>query len=219
MYEFYLGDLLLPVAPESLQIKIKNQNSTVTLINESEFNFIKAPGLSELSFDMRIPAVKYPFANYNGDLKNQKYYLDKLKKLKNDKKPFRFIVNREMPDGTGLYDTNIRVSLEDYTIKEQAGDGFDITVSITLKEYNDIKTSVVNISDDGTATVEKQRETDNSPEPQEDKSYTVKSGDTLWALAKKFYDDGSRYADIAKANSISNPNRISVGQKIIIPAL
>ncbi|MCI1999551.1 MAG: LysM peptidoglycan-binding domain-containing protein [Clostridia bacterium] len=219
MYEFYLGDLLLPVAPESLQIKIKNQNSTVTLINESEFNFIKAPGLSELSFDMRIPAVKYPFANYNGDLKNQKYYLDKLKKLKNDKKPFRFIVNREMPDGTGLYDTNIRVSLEDYTIKEQAGDGFDITVSITLKEYNDIKTSVVNIADDGTATIEKQRETDNSPEPQEDKSYTVKSGDTLWVLAKKFYDDGSKYADIAKANSIANPNRISVGQKIIIPAL
>ncbi len=45
-------------------------------------------------------------------------------------------------------------------------------------------------------------------------TYSVRSGDTLSALAKRF---GTSVAEIAKANNISNPNRINVGQKIVIP--
>lgn len=223
-YEFHLGDLILPVTPQSIQTKIKNQNNSVTLINGGEFNFLKAQGLSEYEFDALIPAVKYPFANYHGDFKNQQFYLDKLKELKTGKdggaKYFNFHVSRVMPDGTQLYDTgDIEVSLEDYTIKEEASNGFDITVSITLKEYKPIVTTTLNITDDGKATVEKQREEGNSPKPKENVRYTVKSGDTLWALAKKYYGDGSKYTVIAKANSsIKNPNLIYVGQVLTIPA-
>ena len=47
--------------------------------------------------------------------------------------------------------------------------------------------------------------------------YTVVKGDTLWAIAKKYYGDGNRYPEIARANNISNPNIISVGQKLLIP--
>jgi nucleoid-associated protein YgaU len=39
----------------------------------------------------------------------------------------------------------------------------------------------------------------------------------LWAIAKKYYGDGNKYTEIAKANNISNPNVISVGQKLLIP--
>ena len=89
-YLVYLGDLLLPVPPDSIQRKIQNQNSTVTLINETEYNFLKAPGLTEISFDILLPAFKYPFAVYENGFKDQKYFLDELKKLKIDKKPFKF---------------------------------------------------------------------------------------------------------------------------------
>lgn len=44
--------------------------------------------------------------------------------------------------------------------------------------------------------------------------YTVKSGDTLSSIAKKY---GTTYQKLAAYNGISNPNRISVGQKIKIP--
>ena len=44
--------------------------------------------------------------------------------------------------------------------------------------------------------------------------YTVKSGDTLSAIAKKY---GTTYQKLAAYNKISNPNKISVGQKIKIP--
>lgn len=44
--------------------------------------------------------------------------------------------------------------------------------------------------------------------------YTVKSGDTLSAIASKF---GTTYQELAKYNNISNPNIIGIGQKIKIP--
>ncbi len=47
--------------------------------------------------------------------------------------------------------------------------------------------------------------------------YTVVRGDTLWGIAKRFYGNGSRYPEIAKANNISNPDIIHVGQKLLIP--
>ena len=47
--------------------------------------------------------------------------------------------------------------------------------------------------------------------------YTVVKGDTLWAIAKRYYGDGNRYPEIARANNIANPNIIYVGQKLLIP--
>lgn len=47
--------------------------------------------------------------------------------------------------------------------------------------------------------------------------HTVVKGDTLWAIAQRYYGNGSRYPEIAKANNISNPNIINVGQNLLIP--
>ncbi|KFE68654.1 glucosaminidase domain-containing protein [Hyalangium minutum] len=44
--------------------------------------------------------------------------------------------------------------------------------------------------------------------------YSVRSGDTLNALAKRF---NTSVSEIAKANNITNPNKISTGQKLTIP--
>jgi len=46
------------------------------------------------------------------------------------------------------------------------------------------------------------------------KTYSVRSGDTLSALAKRF---GTSVSELAKANHISNPNKIQAGQKLSIP--
>jgi nucleoid-associated protein YgaU len=45
----------------------------------------------------------------------------------------------------------------------------------------------------------------------------VVSGDTLWAIAERFYGDGSQYPKIASANGIANPDLIMVGQQLTIP--
>ena len=51
------------------------------------------------------------------------------------------------------------------------------------------------------------------------RKYTVKAGDCLWNIAKKYYGSGSLYTKIYNANKdkIKNPNLIYVGQVLIIP--
>ena len=44
--------------------------------------------------------------------------------------------------------------------------------------------------------------------------YVVRSGDTLWKIAKRY---GSTVDDIVRVNGIENPDRINVGEKIYIP--
>ncbi|MCI0525008.1 MAG: LysM peptidoglycan-binding domain-containing protein [Acidobacteria bacterium] len=48
-------------------------------------------------------------------------------------------------------------------------------------------------------------------------TYTVKSGDTLSKIAKRFYGDPNHYHQIAAANGIANPDRIDVGQELKLP--
>ncbi|AIZ45654.1 hypothetical protein QR90_12065 [Deinococcus radiopugnans] len=50
-----------------------------------------------------------------------------------------------------------------------------------------------------------------------DTVYTVQSGDTLGAIAQKYYGNAAEYKKIAHYNNISNPDLIKVGQQIRIP--
>lgn len=50
-----------------------------------------------------------------------------------------------------------------------------------------------------------------------DTVYTVKGGDTLSAIALKYFGDAGRYKDISHYNNLSNPDDIKVGQQIRIP--
>lgn len=56
-----------------------------------------------------------------------------------------------------------------------------------------------------------------APPPPAPRTYTVESGDTLWAIAEQFYGDGNRYPEIAAASGIANPDLIHPGQVVTIP--
>ena len=218
-YQFYLGKILCPVPPSKIDIKVKGQNKTITLINEGEVNILKKSGLTDITFDMMIPNTKYPFAKYPLGFVDAKYFLAVLETLKTDKKPFQFIVTRTLPNGKILHTTNIKVSLEDYTLNEDAKEGFDVIVSIKLKQYRDFgtKTCVVKLANNkATLNTTATRSTETAPKI---KSYTVKKGDCLWNIAKKYYGNGSKYTLIFNANKskIQNPNLIYPGQVFTIP--
>ena len=53
------------------------------------------------------------------------------------------------------------------------------------------------------------------------RTYTVKSGDTLWAIAAEMYGSGGKYMKIFEANTniLENPDRIKPGQVLLIPDL
>lgn len=57
-------------------------------------------------------------------------------------------------------------------------------------------------------------------EPDSD-TYEIKKGDTLWAIAEKYYGSGAKYPEIVKANQpmIKDADEIYPGQTLRIPKL
>lgn len=61
------------------------------------------------------------------------------------------------------------------------------------------------------------------PEPVEpappagQQTYTVRKGDTLWAIATRVYGNGQKWVDIAQANPSVDPAKLAVGQQLILP--
>lgn len=235
-YTYYLDDVQFPIPPSDIEMAISNQNSTIKMINEGEINLLKTPGLTEVSFDLLLPNVKYPFATYPNGFKPAKYYLEKLEHLKVNKEPFQFIVSRTNAKGALLFDTNLKVSLEDYTIKESFDNGFDIVVSIKLKQYRDFGTKSVKITikqnrpaPTASKPVTPRPPSNNAPNKSNSggggnkgggsRTYTVVKGDCLYNIAKRFYGNGNDYNKIYSANrdKISNPNLIYPGQVLVIP--
>lgn len=230
-YKIYIDGVELPINPPSLTIKVGNKNETVDLANGGDMTILKSPALMEISLTARLPQMglsgtqtKLPFTNSRA--RTASYYIEKMKILKTTKKVFQFVVTRYLPNGQPLFESNITTVLENFTTKEDANEGFDILLDITLKQYVEYKTKIYKPNGgnggDNKSRVERQTEKTN---------YTIKSGDTLWALAKYFYGNGSLYTKIYEANksviesvakqrgrnSSSNGHWIYPGTKITIP--
>ena len=225
MYEVYMGDILCPVTPSKIEAKIKSENKTMKLMNEGEINILKTPGLTDFTFDLLLPNVKYPFARYESNFVNAKVFLDEFEKMKVEKRNFPFKIIRKFPNGKLIFDTLMNVSLEDYTIKEDSKEGFDVVVSIKLKQFKSYGTKICNVIQSGDGlklSTQNVREIENSPAPSKNfKTHTVVDGDCLWNIAKKYYGDGSKYTVITDENGdeIKNQNLIYPGQVLIIPKI
>ena len=154
-YYFYLDKVLMPVTPASMRVKIKNKNETLDLANGGEWPVLQPAGLTEVQFDLLLPASPYPFAVYSGSFQEPGYFLDLFQRLKTGGAPFPFLVIRTLTAETALKfaartllrngvsgetavlsDTSMTVTLEEYEIVEDAEKyGRDFYVSLTLRQY------------------------------------------------------------------------------------
>jgi len=77
---------------------------------------------------------------------------------------------------------------------------------------------IAQVNADQLVTMEQISE-ENVREIPEEIFYTIEKGDTLWAIASKYYDDGSKYTHIVDANIevIKDADLIYPGQAIRIP--
>jgi LysM repeat protein len=53
----------------------------------------------------------------------------------------------------------------------------------------------------------------------DEQPYTIKSGDNLSHIARRFYGSAEKYTEVAKANNIENPDHIRVGEELKLPVL
>lgn len=211
MYQFWLGEILLPVSPEKVTITTGSQNETISLVDGSEINIVNSPKLKIIKFDALIPYREYPFAEYLYGYIDGDVYREKIEALKNEGTKFQFVITRQRGRKVFHY-TDIRSTVEEMTVTEATENGFDIKISLTLREYKEFGAKFV--TEQNTSAP---RQQDNAPTA--NSSYTVVSNDTLWKIATKLYGDGSRWKEIYKANTsiISNPDIIITGMNLVIP--
>lgn len=210
MYQFYLGEILLPIAPEKVTITTGSQSHSITMADGKEINIPESPKLRIINFEALIPYIEYPFARYVSGYKDGDTLREDIEALKNNNTIFQFVITRLKGQKVYHY-TDIRSTLEDIKVTEAAQNGYDIKMALTIKEYREFGAKFVT-NNSGSI-----RQQDNAPKT--NSSYTVKSGDSLWSIAKKYYDDGSRWREIYNANTdkIANPNVIKTGLDIVIP--
>lgn len=199
--------------------KIESFNKTYETIGLGEVNLLKGIGLRNIYMkillpdDLTLPFVQLPYAN-NCIVDKPVKYISKFREFKADKKPLRLMISRILPNNEEIFSGNLLVSIEDYIVYENAGENGDFWVELNLKEYVEIQAKELTpiSSQDSTYSLTSTR---TSKEPA--KTYTVKSGDNLWNIAKVELNDATRWQEIATLNNISNYKNLQVGQVLQLP--
>lgn len=169
--------------------------------------------LHSYKFECEFPHESRFYTHTNEEFKASDYYLSRFKKWRKELTPVRLIASNGISN-----DINGLVLIEELTVTEKAGEEGDKYVSFSLLEYKDFgkKKAVVKKTK---KTAKKTKTTTPRTNPKSTGFHVVKSGDTLWAIAKKYYGSGAKYTKIYNANKgkIKNPNLIYSGQKLVIP--
>lgn len=216
MYYFYMGTMQIPIPPKELVTTINGKNETMDLLGKGEVNIIKPAGLTDVAFKFLLPNSDYPFnESMLFKSKKAKYYIDELEKLKTTKTIFQFIVVRMKPNGQMLAMTNMKCTLENYAIEEDADNGFDSYANVSLKQWKPwgAKRIEIKTDKDGVAkgSVKQDRPVDGKVVATQAKA---SKGQTLQQIVKKQLGNTDNLFQIAALNKIAVPAILGVGQVI-----
>lgn len=198
----------LPINPEELEESSSQAIEKYEILKLGQIAVPTHMELKEYSFEVELPHEKSHYIEAPDIFQDAATCLKQFKTWRDDLVPVRFMAGKASGNNTVIGDAiNTLVLIESLTITEKAGEEQDMYVSFKLLEYKKFTKSAKKNSED-------------QVNPKATEYYIVKSGDTLWAIAKKFYNDGSKYTKIYNANKgiISNPSLIYPGQKLVIPS-
>ncbi len=209
----------LPVNPEQIEKSSVQAIQKFEILKLGQIAIPTHIELAEYSFECELPHRALHYVETSGRFLDADFYIRLFEQWRNEKTPARFIASNGIGD-----DINTLVLIEELTIVEKAGEEGDKYVSFQLLEYREFgkKAAVVTTpTPAGTViAVAKKEEPAPAVNPKNNGTHVVQSGDTLWAIAKKYYGNGNQYPKIVNANKdkIKNPNLIYPGQKLVIPA-
>lgn len=196
------AELVLPITPESFEDICGIKVETVNIHTVGDVALAGYSILPTLKISCVFPAKAYPF-NQPSAVTDPYYYVEKFKAWSESRTVLRLVISETS--------VNRAVLIEDFTYGEKDGSG-DVYATITLHGYRQLET----VKTQGESTGNKVRPAED-PAPVTAETYTVKSGDTLSAIARKFYGNAALYPKLAVANGIKNANIIRVGQIIKLP--
>ena len=225
------GKLILPVMPEKVTVRSSAQFLTYNIMDLGEVKIPSGEDLLTIAWDGVLPGPKRSrpayvdpnsefidpsdiqgyFSMWRTNKNLLQLHIDSISNEEIKPHLHNHSINEEMAmRSCGETPIHHYVYLSNYSV-EYSGAFGDFHYSIEFVAAKDLR-----VAADSSGAVSSPSGREEPPPPS---TYTVKSGDTLWAIAYRFLGDGNRYHEIFELNrdKIKNENLIYVGQVLRLP--
>ena len=213
--------IALPLPPEAVKCKSDSKFITYNIISVGEVKLPNGEKLVRFSWSGRLPgaSMRHMRMVSASDWRSPKEIQGIFSMWRRYGKKLRLLVT-----GTTI---NHDVYLDSYTVDNSKLDTVEYSISFSVAKdilvYTTTELNIENTTQKTTTatTNERAASAEAAAATPQKTTYTVKAGDTLWGIAKKFLGNGSRYPEIYELNKAiigPDPNLIYAGQVYTIPA-
>lgn len=182
--------LQLPVLPDQLEIKTGLTNTTFEVINLGEIGIIGNRKLHTVSITSFFPKYYASYCQYSG-IPEPYEAVGKIEKWRDSKKPIRLAIT-----GTPV---NMPCMIEEFSYREKGGQPGDVYYDLSLKEYRFIRPIVI-VQSTATGSTRLMVTSKRADERQIPRTYIVKKGDSLYIIAKRYYNNGTKWRQLYENN-------------------
>ena len=198
--EIYLGTdtdkIRFPVVPSVFGVSRSNYIDTQSVLKLGEVPIFNGTSLKTIELTSFFPNQEYSFCDYTGFMKPYEFS-EKIQRWLYQGTPVRIIIT-DSP-------TNMQCLIQQFDTAEQDGTR-DLYFTLNLIEYRPIEIPVIkndtNTSNASNNTTRPTEQVNNTTQ----KVHKVVKGDSLWAIAQKYYGKGSLYPKIKEANKSKYPS-------------
>ncbi len=206
------AELHLPVNPSEIQVETAKRTETVTIIALGEIEIPVSDQPVGVSFSSFFPRdYDAGYCRY-ADIPKPEDALAKLLAWQETGQPVRLLIT-DSP-------VNMLVIVAKVNYKYAGGEPGDIYYDLALRQWREIKVRSVAAATVTTPVPAPATTTRPDTKPVQ-KVYVVRSGDTLYKIAKAELGNGSKWRQIYDANKDTigpDPNLLHVGLKLVMPS-
>ena len=199
-------EIILPVTPSSYQVEIGQGIQVVNLTQFGDYALAGYPSIYAFTLDCMFPAQSYPFM-VGGSTPDPNLYIEFFERAVKERQVLRFVVSDTLVSN--------EVLVESMRYGEQDGTN-DVYVTLSLMPYRRLQVASAPSNTPTPAPPKGAARTGDAPSVTQ-QSYTIKRGDTLWGICRRFYGEGKLAYPLAKFNQIKNADLIYDGDTIKIP--